>query len=63
MSMRTISIVESMEVGFYLFTWKHDMDAYMATLFGGEAWDLCWGLGWAKKKLDPTVTSLTNSLA
>ena len=24
---------------------KYDMDAYMAILFGGEAWDLCWGLG------------------
>ena len=24
---------------------KHDMDAYMATLFGGEDWDLCWELG------------------
>ena len=27
---------------------KYDMDAYMATLFGGEAWDLCWELGQAK---------------
>ena len=21
---------------------KYDMEAYMATPFGGEAWDLCW---------------------
>ena len=25
-----------------------DMDAYMATVFGGEARDLCWELGRAK---------------
>ena len=29
---------------------KYDMNAYMATLFEGEAWDLCWELGLAKKK-------------
>jgi hypothetical protein len=29
---------------------KHDMDAYMATLFGGEAWDLCWELDRAKRQ-------------
>ena len=27
---------------------KYDMDAYMTTLFGGEAWDLCWKLDQAK---------------
>jgi hypothetical protein len=27
---------------------KYDMDAYVATLVGGEAWDLCWELGRAK---------------
>jgi hypothetical protein len=27
---------------------KYDMDGYMATLFRGEAWDLCCKLGWAK---------------
>ena len=34
---------------------KDDMDTYMATLFGGEAWKLCWELGQAQKKLDPTL--------
>ena len=38
-----------MEVVTYYFTWvpspKYDMDAYMSTLFGGEAWDLCRELG------------------
>ena len=32
----------------------YDMDAYMATLFGGEAWELCWGLGQAEN-LDSTL--------
>jgi hypothetical protein len=27
------------------------MDAYVATLLGGEAWDLCWELGWAKNSI------------
>ena len=27
---------------------KYDMNVYMATLLGDEAWDLCWELGWAK---------------
>ena len=27
---------------------NYDMDAYMATLYGGEAWDLCCELGRAK---------------
>ncbi len=47
-SIHAISTVENMEVGFYHFTWgsqvlspNYDMDVYMATLFGGEAWDLC----------------------
>ena len=38
-----ILAVESIEVGTYHFTHvpnrKYDMDAYMATLLGGEAWD------------------------
>ena len=29
---------------------NYDMDAYMATLFGGEAWDLCYKLGQAESK-------------
>ena len=57
-----MSTVESMEVGglpLYIgsqvLSPKYDMDAYnMATLSGGEAWDLCWELDWAKK-LDPTL--------
>ena len=49
---RAISAVENME------SWgrlplhtgpTYDMDAYMATLFGGQTWDLCWELGQAKK--------------
>ena len=35
---------------------KYDLDAYMATLFRGEAWDLCWELGRAKK-LDPNLNT------
>lgn len=27
---------------------KYDMGAYMSTYVGGEAWDLCQELGWAK---------------
>ena len=40
-----------MEVGTYHFTRgpKYDVDAYMATLFGGGAWDLYWESGRAKK--------------
>ena len=33
---------------------KYDMNAYMATLSGGEAWNLCWELGRAKSK-NPTL--------
>jgi hypothetical protein len=46
-SIRAILAVESMEVGTDHFTRvpspnpKYDMDAYMATLFGVEARDLC----------------------
>ena len=29
---------------------KHDMDAYMATFFGGEAWDVCWDVGSTKSQ-------------
>ena len=52
-----ISTVESMEVGAYHCTQgpcykvpshNHDMHAYMATLFGGEASNLCCELGQAK---------------
>ena len=35
---------------------KYDMDAYKATLYGGEAWDFCWELGQAKK-LDLTLNT------
>jgi hypothetical protein len=27
--------------GFQVISSKYDMGAYMTTLFGGEAWDLC----------------------
>ena len=33
---------------------KYDMDAYMATLIGGKAWDLCCELDQAKR-LDPNL--------
>ena len=48
-SIRVISTVDSIEVGIFHFTHgpKHDMDAYIRTLFGGKARDLCW-------MLDPT---------
>ena len=36
------------------------MDAYMATFFGGEAWEMCLSVG-SIKKLDPTLNpSLAN---
>ena len=42
---------------------NYDMNACMATLFGGEAWDLCCEVGQAKK-LDPTLNpSLANIFA
>ena len=42
-SIHVISTIESMEVGTYHFKRgpKYDVIAYMATLFGGEAWDFC----------------------
>ena len=40
---------------------KYDMDAYMAILFGGEAWDFCWKLGRAKK-LDSTLNSESHEI-
>jgi len=48
-SIHAILAIESMEVGTYHFTQgsKYDMDAHM-TLFGGEAWEMCWELGLAK---------------
>ena len=46
--------IESMEVGTWHFTWvsspNYDMNTCMATLFGGEAWDLCYKLGRAKSE-------------
>jgi hypothetical protein len=53
-SICAILAIKSMEVGNYHFTQvpgpknKYDMDAYMATLFGGEAQDLWCKLGRAK---------------
>ena len=32
----------------WVFGSKYDMDVYMAPLFGGESWNLCWKLGQAK---------------
>ena len=28
-------------MGFQVINFKYDMDAYMTTIFEGEAWDLC----------------------
>ena len=39
-SIYAILAIESMEVETYHCT-RHDVDVYMATLFGGEARDLC----------------------
>ena len=41
------SVFEIMKVGTYQIKQgpKYDMDAYMASLFGGEAWHLCWESG------------------
>jgi hypothetical protein len=71
-SMYAMVAVQSMEVGTYHFTRgpksqvpspNYDMDAYMATLSEGEARDLCWELGQAKK-IDPTLnTSIVNVFA
>ena len=57
-SIRAISTVESMELGLttshgissppQVLSPKYDMDAYMATHFGGDAQDVWWHLGWAK---------------
>jgi hypothetical protein len=42
---------------------KYDVDAYMATLFGGEVGDL-YCESWLGKKLDPTlITSPENCFA
>ena len=38
---------------FQVLSFMYDMNDYMTTFFGGEAWDLCWELGQAKK-LTPT---------
>ena len=42
--------IEGMKVGIYHFTQgpNYDMDAYMAKIVGGEAWDLCCELGRAE---------------
>ena len=47
-SIRAISAVESawkLHTGSHVLSPKYDMDAYMATVSGGETWDLCSGLG------------------
>jgi hypothetical protein len=50
-----------MEVGTYHFTWgpEYDMDAYMTTLFGGEAWGLVSRVG-SSKNDRPNPTSNTS---
>ena len=35
----------SLHIGFQVPSPKYDMDVCMATLSGGETWDLCWELG------------------
>jgi len=45
-----------LHMGFGVLNSKYDMDTYMATLFGGEAHDLCYSFG-SSKKLDPTLKS------
>jgi hypothetical protein len=37
-----------LDMGSQVLHLDYDMDAYMATFFGGEAWDLCCELGSAK---------------
>ena len=37
-----------LQTGFQALSPNYDMDAYMAALNGGEAWDLCCELGQAK---------------
>ena len=63
-SIHAFSAIESLEVGTHHFILSpksmYDVDAHMATLFGGEAWDLR-GQFESSKNLDPTLnTSLTN---
>ena len=41
--------------GSQVFSPNYDMDAYMATCFGGEAWDLCYELGRAKSYCCPVI--------
>ena len=36
---------------------KHGMDVYMTTFFGGDTWNLCWELGWAKTRSHPQQKS------
>jgi hypothetical protein len=70
--MRSICIilaVESMETGTYplhtgsqVLSPEHDMDGYMTTLFGGEAWGLVLKVG-SNTKLDPNLnTSPANNM-
>ena len=38
-----------LQMGSQVLSSKYDMDViHMASLFGGEAWDLCWELGQTK---------------
>ena len=46
----------SVHMGSQVLSPKYDVDASMATLFGGEASDLCWEVG-LSKKLDPTFNT------
>ena len=68
-SIHTILAVKSMEVGTYplhtgsqVLSPKYDMDGYMTTLFGGEAWELVLKVG-SNTKLDPILnTSPANNM-
>ena len=42
---------------------KYDMDAYMATLFGGEVWDVCCKSGQAKQRDSTLDTSPASMFA
>jgi hypothetical protein len=53
--------MEGIEVGSYqVRSPKYDMDVYMASPFGSDAWDLCCKLGLAEKLL---TTSPQKTLA
>ena len=38
-----------LHMGSQVISPKYDVDAYMATLFGGKTWDLCWELSLSKR--------------